>query len=157
MMAKTALKNVETQAEAKVPSGVRIVDGQEMTLDPATVKLLIDGWRIKGEIEALQQRLDEINRVLADGFECGTRLFATGVCAATVVCREGVKIKDAERLKAVLGFRFADLVKEETVYKPEEKLKEMAADGDEPLAPAIRACLTVSTGRSVTWRAAREA
>ncbi|RPE72515.1 hypothetical protein EDC62_0206 [Tibeticola sediminis] len=161
MMAKAALKKVETQVKAQTeakaaqPAGVKIVDGQEAQLDAASVRLLIEGWRIKGEIEALQEQLDGINARLVEAHGTGCALVATGICRASIASRSSVKIADAERLKAVLGFRFDDLVKAETVYKPEQKLIEMACDGDEPLQPAIGACLKTAKSESVTWRAER--
>lgn len=157
-MAKAALKKVEASEKPKqtaAPSGVKIVDGQEMALDAATVRLLIEGWRIKGEIEALQGRLDEINAQLIAAHGAGCALVATGICRASIMSRESVKIVDAERLRAVLGFRFDDLVRVETVYKPEQRLIDMACDGDEPLQPAIGACLKIAKSEGVTWRAER--
>lgn len=158
MMAKAALKKAETgekAAQAALPAGVKIVDGQESPLDAATVRLLIEGWRVKGEMEALKEKLDEINARLIEAHGAGCALVATGVCRASIAARERVSITDAERLRAVLGFRFDDLVKTETVYKPEAKLIEMACDGDEPLQPAIGACLAIGKSESVTWRAER--
>lgn len=152
-MTKPALKKVETK-EAP-PSGTMELDGTSAPLEAATVKRLIDGWSMKRQIEQLQEALDQINAELAGAFECGARLVVPGVCAATVVCRDGVTVADAERLRAVLGFRFDDLVTQTVTYKAEEKLKQMAADADEPLAPAIRACLKITSGRALTWRAAK--
>ncbi len=157
-MAKAALKKVETgdkAAEAALPIGVRIVDGHEGPLDAETVRLLIDGWRIKGEMDALQARLDEINARLIEAHGTGVALIATGICRASIASRERVSIADVERLRAVLGFRFTDLVRTETVYKPEQKLLEMAVDGDEPLQPAIGACLKIGKSEGVTWRVER--
>lgn len=158
-MAKAALKKVETavetavEAKAALPAGVKIVDCGESPLDAASVKLLIDGWAVKKQIDELEKRLNEINAMLIEAHGTGCALIATGVCRASIVEREAVKISDAERLKAVLGFRFTDLVKTEIAYKPEARLIEMAADGDEPLAPSIRECLKVGKSASVTWRA----
>ena len=49
----------------------------------------------------------------------------------------------------LLGSRFADLVTESVSYKPTEQLIEMSADGDDPMAPAYRALLTVRSGTTV--------
>lgn len=152
-MAKAALKKVETEARAALPAGVKIVDGEETALDAASVKLLMDGWAIKKAIEEQEKRLEEIHARLIEAHGVGCALVATGVCRASIASREAVTIADVERLKAVLGFRFTDLVKTEVKYKPEAKLIAMACDGDEPLQPAISACLKVGKSQSVTWRA----
>lgn len=158
-MAKAALKKVETavetavEAKAALPAGVKIVDCGESPLDAASVKLLIDGWAVKKQIDELEKRLNEINAMLIEAHGTGCALIATGVCRASLAEREAVTISDVERLRAVLGFRFSDLVKTEVKYKPEAKLIEMACDGDEPLQPAIGACLKVGRSSSVTWRA----
>lgn len=160
-MAKAALKKVETVVEkveakaagAALPAGVKLVDGQESPLDAATIRKVMEGWEAKRQMEALKERLEAIHADLIEAHGTGVALVVTGICRASLARREAVKITDAERLSAVLGFRFADLVKTETVYKPEAKLIEMACDGDEPLQPAIAACISVSESASVTWRA----
>lgn len=148
-MAKQAVK----VAKAGLPAGVKIADGQEVVLDAASIRKVMEGWELKRQLEALKARLDEINAELIAAHGTGCALVVTGICRASLAARESVKIADAERLQSVLGFRFTDLVKTEISYKPEQKLIEMACDGDEPLQPAIGACLTVGASQSVTWRA----
>ncbi|MDW8399833.1 MAG: hypothetical protein RMK90_14865 [Acetobacteraceae bacterium] len=152
-MAKAVLKKVEDGAAA--PTGRVLRAGESTALDAASVRLLLEGWALKGQIEALEAQLRAVNERLIEAHGAGATLIATGVCRATITARESVSIEDAERLKGVLGFRFSDLVRTQVSYKPEGRLLEMAADGDEPLAPAIRACLKVGESVSVTWRAER--
>ncbi|MEO1750698.1 hypothetical protein [Thiofaba sp. EF100] len=152
-MAKANVNAVEKAV--RLPAGEKIErDGGEVTqLDAASIRRVVHGWEIKKKIEELEAELKAINAELIDAHGAGASLIVHGVCRASIAEREAVKIRDAERLKAVLGFRFTDLVKTEIAYKPEARLAEMASDGDEPLAPSIRECLTVGKSASVTWRA----
>lgn len=156
-MARVAKKEQDTASVAKagLPAGEKVLrDGGEIVpLDAASIRLVMQGWQIKKQIEELKAALDEINAQLIEAHGHGASLIVHGVCRASIAEREAVKIKDAERLKAVLGDRFADLVKTEVSYNPEARLIEMACDGDDPLQPAIGACLTVGKSQSVTWRA----
>lgn len=152
-MAKANVKTVEKAVN--LPAGEKIArDGGEVTpLDAASIRLVMQGWEIKKKIEELDAQLKTINAQLMEAHGAGASLIVHGVCRASITERELVRISNAERLKAVLGFRFTDLVKTEIAYKPEQRLIEMAVDGDEPLAPSIRECLTVGKSESVTWRA----
>lgn len=156
-MAKVATKAQEKASVAKagLPAGEKVLrDGGEIVpLAAADVRLVMQGWEIKKQIDELDAQLKAINGQLIEAHGAGASLIVHGVCRASIAEREAVKIKDAERLKAVLGERFGDLVKTEVAYKPEQRLIEMACDGDEPLQPAIGACLTVGKSASVTWRA----
>lgn len=152
-MAKANVKTVEKAVN--MPAGEKIErDGGEVTaLDAASIRLVMQGWELKKKIEELEAQLKAINAQLIEAHGAGASLIVHGVCRASIAEREAVRITNAERLKAVLGFRFTDLVKTEISYKPEQRLIEMAADGDEPLSPSIRECLTVGKSASVTWRA----
>ncbi|MEO1766767.1 hypothetical protein [Thiobacter aerophilum] len=155
-MAKAEAKKEESKVKAvAVPAGEKIDrDGGEITaLDAATIRLVMQGWELKKQIDELDAQIKAINAQLIEAHGAGASLIVRGVCRASITEREAVKIKDAERLKAVLGDRFGDLVKVEVAYKPEQRLIDMACDGDEPLQPAIGACLTVGKSASVTWRA----
>ncbi|GAB4173837.1 MAG: hypothetical protein Fur0039_15470 [Rhodocyclaceae bacterium] len=152
-MAKANVKVVEKTVN--LPAGEKIArDGGEVVrLDAASIRLVMRGWELKKQLEEIDAQLKQINAELIEAHGTDCSLVVTGVCRASIAEREAVRIKDAERLKAVLGFRFTDLVKTEIAYKPEGRLVEMAADGDEPLAPSVRECLTVGKSCSVTWRA----
>lgn len=149
-MAKT---NVVKQAG--LPAGEKIErDGGEATpLSGADIRLIMKGWEIKKRIEELEAQLKDVQSRLIAAHGAGASLIVRGVCRASIAERESVRISDAERLQGVLGSDFGTLVRTEVAYKPEPRLVEMAADGDHPLAPSIRACLTVSKSTSVTWRA----
>lgn len=156
-MAKVAKKEQDTASVAKagLPAGEKVLrDGGEiLPLDAASIRLAMRGWGLRKRIDELDAELRAINAQLIEAHGVGASLIVHGVCRASIAEREAVRIKDAERLKAVLGERFGDLVKTEIAYKPEARLVEMAADGDEPLAPSIRGCLTVGKSAAVTWRA----
>lgn len=141
------------KTKVTLPAGVRIEEGQERALDAASIRLVMQGWEVKKRLEALKEELDGIQSKLIEAHGTGCALVVTGICRASLVARETVKIADAAQLKAVLGARFADLVKTDVSYRPEQKLLEMACDGDEPLRDDICACLVASNSQSVTWRA----
>jgi hypothetical protein len=141
---------------AIAPSGMKFVDnGVPKPLDAATIRLMLKGWEIVKQIDSLMEALDEINRRLIEAHGDGCELAVTDVCRVIIDASESAKITDVERLKAVLGPRFADLVKAEACYRPEQKLIEMACDGDEPLQPAIRECISIVKSEDVTWKGAR--
>jgi len=154
-MAKVAKQETEKVAKAGLPAGVKIVDGVETALDAATIRKVMEGWEVKKKADALKEQLDAINAELIEAHGTGCALVVTGICRASLASRQTVKIADAERLEAVLGGRYPDLVKEKVSYQADDKLVEMACDGDEPLQPAIAACLCISQSESVTWRAER--
>ncbi|GIX31396.1 MAG: hypothetical protein KatS3mg124_1868 [Porticoccaceae bacterium] len=134
---------------------VRRDSGEIVPMDADTIWLVMKGWQIKKQIEELDAQLKAIHAQLIEAHGPGATLIVRGVCRASITEREAVKIEDAERLKAVLGDRFGHLVKTEVSYKPERRLIEMACSGDEPLQPAIAACLRVGASAAVTWRAER--
>ncbi|GIX12028.1 hypothetical protein [Elioraea sp.] len=138
------------------PRGQVRVGEETRPLDPETAALLAEGWRQKEAIAAAEERLREINAALLARHGAGAVLVLAGVCRATTAARQSVTVEDAERLRAVLGDRFDDLVRSDTVHRPEARLVEMALSADEPLAPALRAALAVRESTTVTWRAERQ-
>jgi len=160
----TALAGAEQQeiemakaraTKAGLPAGEKVMrdSGEIVQLSASDIRLVMQGWELKKRIDELDAQLKEINAQIIAAHGAGASLIVHGVCRASIAEREAVRIKDAERLKAVLGDRFSDLVKTEVAYKPEQKLLEMACDGDEPLQPAIGVCLTINKSISITWRA----
>lgn len=125
----------------------------EAALAKAVVEKLVMAWGMKERMAQIEREIEKINAEIARDFSPGDVLIVPGLCRATVAKRQTVKIDDPARLEAVLGGRYLDLVREETAYKAEGKLVEMAADADEPLAPSIRACLSIRESVTVTWRA----
>jgi hypothetical protein len=153
MARKEVVKEVGVTAVETLPAGVKVIDGEPQPLDAASIRLVMKGWEVKKQIDSLKKQLDEIHQQLIEAHGTGCALVVTGICRASLALRENVTIADVERLKAVLGFRFTDLVKTEVSYKPEAKLIEMACNADEAMQPAIAACLKVGKSESVTWRA----
>lgn len=142
-------------AKPKLPPAYVVMDGVESAATEALIEAVLEGWQAKQDQDAAKARLDSANARLIDLIDGAypASIVVPGVCRASYSVRQTVKISDPERLEAVLGGRFLDLVKESVSYKAEERLVEMASDGDEPLQPAIAACLTVTESESVTWRA----
>jgi hypothetical protein len=139
-----------------LPPGNLIQDGQESAAPDELVAAVLAGWSAKQTADDAKTELDSCNASLVELMaDIGPgAIVIPGVCRCTVVHREAVKITDPERLAKVLGVeRYADLVKTSTSHKAEERLVEMAVDGDEPLQPAIAACLEIRESDAVTWRA----
>lgn len=132
-------------------------DFPPIDLEARAVRLLLQGWELRQRIESLEAELKTINAKIEQEYGAGATLIVTGVCRATVVERESVKVLDGERLHAVLGERFDDLVKTTVAYKAEPRLVEMSSDGDEPLGPALRDCLGTTSSVAVAWRAEKPA
>ncbi len=125
--------------------------------DEALVRAVLEAWQIKLDIEAreadLKVWLDEIKTLMV---EPGT-VVVPGVCRAIYARPQRVSIAHPETLEAILGGRYLDLVRVEQSVKPTEALIELAGDGDDPLAPAVRAALKVSVGESVKLLAEKPA
>jgi len=137
-------------------TGILRNSGGEAELAKPVIDRLVQAWEMKERAAQIEREIETINAGLVRDFQPGDVLIVPGICRATIASRQTVKITDPVRLEAVLGGRYLDLVREEAVYKAEEKLVEMAADGDEPLGPSIRECLTIRTATTVTWRAEGE-
>ena len=112
------------------------------------------GFAIKREMDALKEELDGINSQLIEEVGPNHTIEVEGLVKASISESQRVKVAQPGTLRGVLGQRFEDLVREETRYEPEPKLKEMAFAGDDPQADKIRDALTISTSRSVSYKAA---
>lgn len=145
----------EKKVAAVLPTGVKVVDGAEMALDAAAIRKVMEGWEVKKLMEDAKARLDAINAELLAAHGTGCALVVTGICRVSLAERQTVKITDPQRLEAVLGERMKDLTDERVSYTASDKLIDMATDADNPLQPAIAACLTISHSASATWRAER--
>lgn len=156
-MSKAAAVEVQKAvkvAKAGLPAGVKVIGGkEEVALDAASIRKVMEGWEVKRIIDDAKARLDAINAELIAAHGTGCALVVTGLCRASIAARQTVKVTDPARLEAVLGGRYPDLVRESVSYQAEPKLIEMAMDADDPLQPAIAACLTIGDGQSVSWRA----
>lgn len=148
-----AKENVKV-AKAGLPAGVKIVDGkEEVALDAASIRKVMEGWEARRILDEAKARLDAINAELIEAHGTGCALVVTGICRASLVNRQTVRIEDAEGLRAVLGERYPDLVRESVAYKAADRLIDIAVDGDDPLQMPVAACLSVASSQSVTWRA----
>ncbi|MDM7462171.1 MAG: hypothetical protein P3W95_000715 [Tepidimonas taiwanensis] len=153
-MAKTATKAKQEQAVAAAgkPAAWIEVHGSDERLEAVAPKLVQAAMRAMGlvkRIDGLEEELKGLRAELAEGVGAGRSLVVPGVCRVSVAKTTSVGIKDAEKLRELLGERFGDLVSESVSYKPSEALVEMSADGDDPMAPAYRALLTVRSGTTV--------
>lgn len=152
-MAVKEKKRVNGREEHIELCGIKVKGDDRLDLDENSKQLLECGWALRLQIEKLQAQLDEINEALLEGHGPGCTLMIPGLCRASLAERRLPKIIAADKLRAILGGRFDDLVREEVSYKAEGKLLAMAADGDEPLAPALRECISYAVSQAVTWRA----
>ena len=148
-MAKAKLKEEVTVAAEIIQRDT----GEVSAAEPSLIRLAMQGWEIQKQMAALEDALKPIKAGLQEALSAGSSMVVKGVCRVVVSEAERVSIGDADKLAAVLGERFGDLTRTETVVKPKPRLVEMACDGDEPLSPAIRACLKVGKSTSVKFLA----
>lgn len=139
---------------AALPAGVKRVGRTEVPLDAASIRLVMEGWEAQRILNEAQARLDAIRDelVAVHGEDC--ELEVTRVCRASITRRSNARISNVECLEGVLGARMLDLVEEQVSYVPKRQLLDMACDADDPLQPAIAACLEIDGGATVAWRAA---
>lgn len=152
---ENVMKNAITTVAQLPRCFIQSVGSDDKTAASAKVrKLVAEGWAVKNQMEALKDRMSEINSKLIEAVGPGHALILEGQCRSTVSNRRTQTISDADALHKALGDeRFSLLVSEKVSYKPEPKLIEMACDGDHPLAEAIRSAIRIDEAPSVTWRA----
>lgn len=152
-MAKVAKKTVDAVevAQESCEAVWLEVHGQEgrTPAEPTLVQQAMRAWDAVKRIEALEEELKAIKQALAQAIGAGRSLVVPRVCRVSVAATRAVTVADADKLRALLGERFGDLVSQSVSYKPTEQLIEMSADGDDPMAPAYRALLRVRTGTTV--------
>lgn len=152
-MAKVAKKMVDAVEAAQAPREMAWLEvhGQEdrTPADAAVVRQAMLAWELVRRIDELEDELAGLKSSLAQAVGAGRSLVVPRVCRVSVAATRAVTVGDADKLRALLGERFGDLVTESVSYKPTEQLIEMSADGDDPLAPAYRALLRVRTGTTV--------
>jgi len=150
-MAKTAVKKVADGEVAATPAAWLEVHGAEGRAEasPALVRQAVRAWGLVRRIDELEEELGALKAELAQAIGTGRSLVVPGVCRVSVAATRSVAVADADKLRALLGERFADLVIESVSYKPTEQLIDMSADGDDPMSPAYRALLKVRTSTTV--------
>ncbi len=159
----TAAQRIEQAAAPAVQMHpeARIHIGRDKLPCPAALaELVIQGGNIKGDADAAKGLLEEVNvrllpLAMQHMYEAGTlHIVADGV-KCTIKLTDAVAISNEAALREHLGARFSDLVEEKLVCKPTKKLVDMALDADAPDSAALRACLTVQTGKaSISYGAA---
>lgn len=139
------------QAQAPREMAWLEVHGQEgrSPAEPTLVQQAMRAWDVVKRMDELEEELKAIKEALAQAIGAGRSLVVPRVCRASVSATRAVTVADADKLRALLGERFGDLVTESVSYKPTEQLIEMSSDGDDPMAPAYRALLRVRTGTTV--------
>jgi hypothetical protein len=151
-MAKAAKKEVakDEAQDQGAAAWIEVHGSDERTeAPPALVQLAVRAWGLVQRIDELEKELAGIKGELASAVGVERSLVVPKVCRVAVSNTRTVRVVDAEKLRALLGDRWGDLVIETVSVKPSEKLIEMSADEDDPLAPAYRALLRVRTGTAV--------
>lgn len=139
--------------DATLIYGDDIVGRDESPAPAGLTRAVLDAWQAKIAADDAKKVYDAAQERVIDLLSSPCSIVVAGVCRAIYSVRQTVKINDPERLAAVLGERYADLVAETLSHKAEPRLLEMSTDGDEPLQPAIAACLTVRESESLSFRA----
>lgn len=139
--------------DATLVTGDDIVGRDEAPAAAALTRAVLAAWDAKVAADDAKKVFDAAQDAVLDHLHEPCSVVIPGVCRCIYSVRQSVKIADPERLAAVLGERYEDLVVETLAYKAEPKLVSMSADGDEPLQPAIAACLKVAESESLSFRA----
>lgn len=154
-VATTAGKASQSQTKAPAAYIIDRETGERVdAVAPALVRAAMAAWDMVQRIDALEADLKVKKEELAKALD-GRSLIVTGVCRVAVARTESVSITDADKLRELLGDRFDDLVTQTVSYKPADALLEMAADGDDPMAPAYRGLMKVRIGTTVRITAER--
>lgn len=139
--------------DATLITGDDLTGREEMPAGRDLTRAVLAAWEAKIAADDAKKVYDAAADAVIDLLHSPCSVVIPGVCRASYSVRQTVKIADPERLAAVLGERYGDLVVESITYKAEPKLVDMSVDADEPLQPAIAACLKVSESETLTFRA----
>jgi hypothetical protein len=146
-------KAVKVKQEAAVVEAVVKTAAGETAASADLVEAVLDAWRAKlacDEADAAYKAAVEAVKAMV---EAPCSIIVPGVCRAQYAVTTRVAVTHPETLETILGARYIDLVKVTEKVDATEQLIEMATDGDDPLAPAIRAALKISQGESFALRA----
>lgn len=113
--------------------------------DKKLARAVEDFCEIKAQIDALNENLkgfkDEIctraREILSDNDATTLNLFV-GESGVKVSFSWDIKVSDESNLRLLLGDKFDLLVKTETTFKPEKRLKELALSDD-----GLKECLEI--------------
>ncbi|MEW6416183.1 MAG: hypothetical protein AB1482_13130 [Pseudomonadota bacterium] len=139
--------------DATLVTGDDIIGRDESPAPAALVRAVLAAWEAKIAADDAKKVFDAAQEAVIDQLHSPCSVVIPGVCRMNYSVRQTVKVADPERLAAVLGERYGDLVVESMSYKAEPRLVSMSTDADEPLQPAIAACLKVSEAETLTFRA----
>lgn len=109
------------------------------------------GWELSCAVKDAKAELETVNAALIEALGAGAKIVSEHA-AVTLAERQTTTVVDVERLRAVLGGRFEDLVKSDTKYTVGADLKTIASDAGHPLQAAVSACLKISASTAVTYR-----
>lgn len=135
-----------------LPAGYIERESTYTSADSDLVALAVEGWIIKEKIDALQKTLKAITEKLENALGVGAALAVDDTCRVTIAERTTFKLTDPDTAEALLGGRFQDLVTTQIEYTPTDKLKAMVLDPDHPLSAGLRACMTIKSSTTVTFR-----
>lgn len=118
---------------------------QENVENKAVARAVEDFCEIKARMDALNEELKthkdvivEFAREYLGDDESATLTLISGDNGAKISFGWDIKVADDAALKELLGDKFDVLVKTETIYKPERKLKELALNDD-----GLKECLLI--------------
>ncbi|MDK2902456.1 MAG: hypothetical protein PWQ93_375 [Clostridiales bacterium] len=131
-----------------------VVDAKKHDLE----ELIKRGCEIKQFMDELSAEMNDIKatilpyameRINQSGNKSVKIIGIAGVCEVSL--KEDLKIEDADALKAVLGDKFEQFVKIETIYKPDKKLRAAIADADRPDADGIRQAVSIKSSEYIRF------
>lgn len=114
-------------------------------------RLVKDGWVNTDVKRMLDRQQERIEAELIKSLGMGTMARIRGLCLAFVRQHYNVKINNLSRLRVVLAERYPDICEQEDFINETYNLVELACDADDPLAPRVRECLTITRTHSIEW------
>lgn len=160
---KNAARKIEVNA--KVASDEKLkkinVGGIEhlVPADQASIeKLILEGCQLTRRLEEIQDKLKNTKGLVLTyaqeedifgGKKSAKIVGLAGVCEITL--KQDIKIADPVALKTVFGEKYELYVTEETVFKPQKKLRDALVDGDHPQSEVIREAVEIKPGEYIRF------
>jgi hypothetical protein len=103
---------------------------------------------------ALEKAQKSLNEALTKALGMGTMARILGL--GTVILRQetNVYINNIVRLDVVLQERYPNMEERLIFANDSDELVDLACDADDPLAPRVRECLTITYSHTLVWQAA---
>jgi len=115
-------------------------------------ELVRNGWACYDLAKTFQRNQQEIEAELVKILGMNVMARIRGLCQVKARKHTEVVINNEARLFAVLRERFgADAPQLTDRYITTENLVQLACDGDDPIAPRVRECLTITKKYSLEW------